>query len=123
MSKKSSPKITKAAKSDFTKITFKPDLEKFGMTHIDDDLEAVLKKRVYDIAGCLPQPMKVFLNEERIKIKGFKDYVQLYLQPEREDMPKPTIVHQKVNDRWEVAFAPSDGQFQQVKENHKKGSE
>ena len=36
---------------DFTKITFEPDLERFGMDSLDDDIVALKKKRVYDIAG------------------------------------------------------------------------
>lgn len=37
---------------EFTKITFKPDLAKFQMEEMDDDLEAIIKRRVYDIAGA-----------------------------------------------------------------------
>lgn len=54
MSKKSEPQITSnTRKEEFTRITFKPDLEKFGMAAIDDDIESLLKKRVYDLAGML----------------------------------------------------------------------
>jgi len=52
MSEKSKPAITNS-KDDFTKISFKPDLAKFGLTEIDADFEALLKKRVYDMAGCV----------------------------------------------------------------------
>lgn len=116
MSQKSTPKITAAAKQDFVKITFKPDLAKFGMTELDDDLVAVLTKRVYDLAGVV-QNVKVFLNAERIKIKSFKDYVKLYLDSVHGDLGnKPTIVYEKPGDRWEVAFAVgSHDQFQQVR--------
>ncbi|KAI8823024.1 DNA topoisomerase, partial [Fimicolochytrium jonesii] len=114
MSNKSKPKITAAAKHDYTKITFKPDLKKFGLKELDDDIIAVLTKRVYDIAGVLPG-VKVTLNKERIKIKNFKEYVKLYLDSVFGDAPaKPTIVYEKADPRWEVAFAVSDGQFQQV---------
>lgn len=44
--------ITKNSKGEeWTKITFKPDLAKFGMTEMDEDLEAIIKRRVYDMAG------------------------------------------------------------------------
>lgn len=46
-------------KKDFTQITFKPDLEKFGMTHLDDDIVALMTKRVYDLAGTTPSGVKV----------------------------------------------------------------
>src|SRR5690606_12209002 len=78
MSKMGKPKITANSKDEYTKITFKPDLAKFGMTEMDEDLEAIVKRRVYDMAGSV-KDVKVFLNGERIKIKGFKQYVDMYL--------------------------------------------
>ena len=41
------------------------------MAGIDDDTNALLMKRVYDMAGTV-RDVKVFLNDERLKIKGFK---------------------------------------------------
>ena len=41
------------------------------MEKIDDDTYALLTKRVYDLAGTM-KDVKVFLNGERLKIKGFK---------------------------------------------------
>jgi DNA topoisomerase-2 len=109
---------------EHTIITFKPDLKRFGMESLDADFEAVVKRRVYDLAGCV-KGVKVDLNGERIKIKNFKQYVDMYISSNiKKDVsegmealdsaPKPAIVHQIVNDRWEVAFTMSDGQFNQV---------
>jgi len=119
MSEKSVPQISSAGKSnDYTRISFKPDLAKFGMTCIDDDLDALFQKRVYDLAGCL-NDVKIFLNDKRIKIKGFKQYVDLYVNSVNEisgsAATKPIVLHEVVNPRWEIAFTLSDGQFQQVK--------
>ena len=118
-------KITsnKAGK-EYTQIIFKPDLKRFGMEGFDADFEAVVKRRVYDLAGCV-KGVKVDLNGERIKIKSFKQYVEMYIDSNAkkevaegmevlDSAPKPTLVHQVVNDRWEVAFTMSDGQFNQV---------
>ena len=118
-------KITsnKAGK-EYTQIIFKPDLKRFGMEGFDADFEAVVKRRVYDLAGCV-KGVKVDLNGERIKIKNFKQYVEMYIDSNAkkevaegmevlDSAPKPTLVHQVVNDRWEVAFTMSDGQFNQV---------
>lgn len=41
------------------------------MDEIDDDTNALLMKRVYDMAGTV-KDVKVFLNDERIKVKNFK---------------------------------------------------
>ncbi|KAI8914509.1 DNA topoisomerase [Gorgonomyces haynaldii] len=114
MSVKGKPVITSHSKEDFTKITFKPDLERFHMQSLDNDFVALATKRVYDMAGVC-RGVKVFLNDVRIKIKDFKDYVDLYLNHTNpETGTKPPIIYEKVNDRWEVAFTPSDGQFNQV---------
>ncbi|GMP58361.1 hypothetical protein CsSME_00022055 [Camellia sinensis var. sinensis] len=52
MGKKSEPVITKCKESEnWTKVTFKPDLAKFNMTHLEDDVVALMKKRVIDLAG------------------------------------------------------------------------
>jgi DNA topoisomerase-2 len=56
---------------EWTKITFTPELERFGMNGIDDDTYALMMKRVYDIAGTV-RDVKVFLNTERLKVKNFK---------------------------------------------------
>lgn len=67
-----SAQITENKKGEeYTRITFKPDLARFGMAEIDDDTEALLMKRVYDMAGTV-RDVKVFLNDERLKVKGFK---------------------------------------------------
>ena len=54
MSVTEKPKITSYSKKDeYTMITFKPDFQKFNMTQFDDDIIALLKKRVYDMLRML----------------------------------------------------------------------
>lgn len=95
MGKKSEPSITKCKESEnWTKVSFKPDLEKFKMTHLEDDVVALMKKRVIDIAGCLGKTVKVELNGQRVPVKSFVDYIDLYLKsasknrPESEPLPR-----------------------------------
>ena len=65
--------------------------------------------------GCtdpaMPNPLlfKVLLNGERLPIKSFMEYVELYLP----DKSVPRI-HERVSERWEVVIAATSGQFQQV---------
>lgn len=60
MTKKEEPKITSCKPTDnWTSITFKPDLAKFGMDHLEDDTLALMRKRVYDLAGVLGKTCKV----------------------------------------------------------------
>lgn len=81
MGKKSEPIITKCKAGDnWTRVTFKPDLEKFNMTHLEDDVVALMKKRVLDLAGCLGKTVKVELNGQRVPVRSFQDYVDLYLK-------------------------------------------
>ena len=40
-------------------MTFKPDLAKFGMTELEADTVALMRKRVYDMAGILGKGVKV----------------------------------------------------------------
>ena len=123
MEKCGEPEMTKNGRGEeYTKVTFKPDLKRFGMDSIDKDTVSLLKRRVYDLAGTVKN-VKVFLNDERLKIKNFKQYVELYLSSAAAEASaasggaaqvKPSIIHEVVNDRWEIAFAVSDGSFQQV---------
>ncbi len=80
MSAKTPPDITPCKSTDnWTCITFKPDLAKFGMTVLEEDTVALMRKRVYDVAGSIGKNTKVYLNGEKLAIKGFSDYVNLYL--------------------------------------------
>ncbi|KAF8981657.1 DNA topoisomerase 2 [Entomortierella lignicola] len=108
------PDIKPLKKGDeFTKISFKPDFTRFNMECIDADLEAVLKKRTYDLAGCV-KGVKVFLNGERIKIKNFKEYIEMYIPEPQPGEDKPKLIYDTPDPRWEIACIPSDGQFQHV---------
>ena len=49
-------------KESYTKITFYPDFNKFGMLSLDADILALFKKRVYDIAGTTDKNLKVYYN-------------------------------------------------------------
>ncbi|TPX44377.1 hypothetical protein SeLEV6574_g04534 [Synchytrium endobioticum] len=116
MSKKSEPAITPNPKEeDYTKITFSPDLAKFSLTEIDDDLEALLTRRVYDLAGVV-KDVKVYLNDKKILIKGFKQYIDMFAHSEDvlEGATNKPIIFESPNERWEIGVTVSEGQFQQI---------
>lgn len=124
MSKVSKPRITKAKnKKEYTKVTFKPDLSKFSMDSLDNDILSVLRRRVYDLCGTV-KDCNIFLNEKKLNIRNFKSYVEMYVKAIQESSPdiaieneannRTPIVHEVINDRWELAFAVSDGNFNQV---------
>ncbi|KAK2606090.1 DNA topoisomerase 2 [Conoideocrella luteorostrata] len=123
MQKMGKAKITSNKSADFVRITFKPDYNRFGMPDgIDDDLESLLYRRVYDMAGTIGS-VKVSLNGEHIKLNNFKAYCDLYAKSiaagrTAEEGGSPTCTVEMDKDkghpRWEVGFTVSDGNFQQV---------
>jgi len=109
MGTKGKAKITKYSGKDYTRITFKPDLARFGMKSLDKDIVGLMKKRAVDIAGSTDKKCKVYLNDSLVPVKDFKDYVDMYL--DSDDQPK---VYERCGDRWEYVISLSDGQFSQV---------
>ena len=113
MSVKNEPIITSFSGKDYTQITFYPDLVKFNMQLLDDDIVGLMTKRAYDLAGTV-KGINVYLNKSKIPVKGFKEYVQLYseaIQKENESENVPNILFD-IHPNWEIAIVPSNGQFQ-----------
>jgi DNA topoisomerase II len=67
MKQKEKPKIDKFSGNDWTRVTFWPDFQKFGMKGFDNDTLHLLQRRVYDIAGTTDEKVKVFLNGSLIR--------------------------------------------------------
>ena len=115
MLKFNEPKIEDYSKEDFTCITFEPDLSRFGMTELDDDIVALFEKRVFDMAGVTPKSVSVYLNNKKLNVKNFEDYIHMYLDATKEeDEMDPPIVYESPHERWEVGMSLSESQFQQV---------
>ena len=109
------PKIEDYSKDDYTCITFEPDLSRFGMTELDDDIVALFEKRVFDMAGITPKSVSVYLNNKKLNVKNFEDYIHMYLDASKEeDEMDPPIVYERPHERWEVGMSLSESQFQQV---------
>ncbi|XP_056367706.1 DNA topoisomerase 2-alpha [Oenanthe melanoleuca] len=99
---------------DYTCVTFQPDLSKFKMTILDKDIVALMSRRAYDIAGST-KDVKVFLNGQRLPVKGFRSYVDLYLKDKVDETGNALkVIHEEVNSRWEVCLTLSEKGFQQV---------
>lgn len=111
---KSEPTITPvdSTEKDYTKVTFYPDFAKFGMTGFDEDIVLLMKRRVYDVAGCTDKSLKCYLNKQEIPIRTFPDYVALY-PAFGEDLKKSSVIS-RVNERWEVSVRVSNIGQQQV---------
>ena len=110
------PKITKATKvKPYTKVTFKPDYQRLGLSASSDqssaltpDLVALLKRRVYDISAVTDKTIKVKYNSQLVPAKNFDQYISLYIGDDKR-------AYEVSNERWEyaVALSPSS-EFLQV---------
>eukprot|EP00811_Abedinium_folium_P035186 NODE_7_length_4662_cov_6.859757.p1 GENE.NODE_7_length_4662_cov_6.859757~~NODE_7_length_4662_cov_6.859757.p1 ORF type:complete len:1097 (-),score=373.23 NODE_7_length_4662_cov_6.859757:1266-4556(-) len=117
MSVKGKPRIEDYSGAEYTRVTFWPDLPRFGMTKLDDDIVGLMMKRAYDIAGSTDKRCKVRLNTTVLPVCNFEQYVHLYtdrLNTGEEGETTNFVLYEKCNDRWEVGFSISDGSFQQV---------
>lgn len=106
MSKNTEAKIDRTSQH-YTRITYKPDLKRFGMKNIDDDSFKIMEKRVYEIAGCNPN-LTIYFNGKRIIMNSFKDYCQMYIED------NGLLIYEENKD-WQVGISVSPtGSFQQV---------
>ena len=107
------PCITSCKTKPYTKISFKPDLERMGLKTLDDDFKNLLKRRVYDIDAITDKSVKVKYNNQSLSVKNlnFENYVNLYIGT-KSDTPR---IYEVANERWEyaVCLAPNE-EFTQV---------
>ncbi|XP_058818092.1 DNA topoisomerase 2 [Topomyia yanbarensis] len=115
MGKAGEPKIREDfSGDDYTKITFSPDLKKFKMEKLDDDIVGLMSRRAFDVAAST-RGVSVFLNGKKLPVKTFKDYIDLYIKDQQDDIGAPVkVCYENANERWEVAVTLSDRGFQQV---------
>jgi DNA topoisomerase II len=97
--------VVKKAKTNHTEISYITDLEKFGLTDIDDDHYKMIEKRIYDIAAC-NTGLKIYFNGDLININTFEDYIKLYTQEYFYEFKK--------DKTWSLGIALSQNGFQQV---------
>ena len=107
----SEPVITKMRGSKpYTKVSFKPDYRRFGITGLTPDMIALFKKRFYDICAVTDQSekkIKFGYNGAPSPIKNFQQYIDLYIASAKRVY--------EASERWEyaVSLAPSH-EFTQV---------
>lgn len=114
MSRAGPAQVTNYTGSPYTRITFWPDYARFGCENLTPDLRALLRRRVYDLAGLAHA--SVFLNGHKIPLRHFQHFTELFLDKTLKR------VYEAVTDPqdpsltvWEVVACPSpDGTFRQV---------
>ncbi|KAG7397046.1 hypothetical protein PHYBOEH_001324 [Phytophthora boehmeriae] len=132
MRERGEPEITEFTGKDatnFTRVSFSPDLSKFDMEKLTASMTRVLKKRVFDVAGCLSD-VKVTLNGKEVPISGFESYIKAFCHSTttiKAAEPRKGVtdngaevsagqdhIYSRVNKRWEIGVLPSDVGFVQV---------
>jgi DNA topoisomerase-2 len=108
------PTITKCSGKPYTKVVFKPDYTKLGLSGLSPNMLSLLKKRIYDIGAVTDhsvKKIKVSLNDQLIPVKNFQQYIDLYIGTKEETKR----VYESFSERWEYAVAISEThEFQQV---------
>jgi DNA topoisomerase-2 len=108
---KGTPKIVACKTKPYTKITFKPDYERLGLSGLTPDMISLFHKRVYDIAAVTKKNIKVKFNRSLLPVKSFLQYIQYYFGGDE----KVGVVYEEFGERWEIGVALSTtGEFQQV---------
>uniref|UniRef100_A0A8C2TNK3 DNA topoisomerase 2 n=1 Tax=Coturnix japonica TaxID=93934 RepID=A0A8C2TNK3_COTJA len=114
MMKTSEPKIKHFEGDDYTCITFQPDLSKFKMEKLDKDIVSLMTRRAYDLAGSC-KGVKVMLNGKKLPVNGFRSYVDLYVKDKLDETGVALkVIHEVVNERWDVCLTLSEKGFQQI---------
>ena len=103
--------VTKYTGKPYTKISFRPDYKRLGLSGLTAGMKSLLKRRVYDLAAVTDKKIKIKYNSDIIPVKHFQQYVDLYIGSKGETKR----VYEEGNVRWEyaVCLSPTE-EFQQV---------
>jgi len=105
------PKVKKSTAKPYTKVSWLPDYERFGIEKLTDDMFNLFKKRTYDIGVVTDKSVRVKFNGNAVPNKNFEQYMDVYIGPKSESKRIFEIPHK----RWEIGacLSPLD-EFTQV---------
>jgi len=108
MTKRTPADVKASSKVPYTQISFIPDYERFGMKNMSDDIYKLFHRRVIDACATTPKDVSVYFNGEKLMIKDFEKYCELFL-----DKKEQPFVYEACGERWEVvASISSSGSFE-----------
>ena len=98
------PKITSFKGKPYTKIVFEPDFAKLNMpsSGINTKIEAIIRRRAYELAATTYDQVKVFFNEELVKVNTWDKYMAMYV-PDNSNR-----FSMNVNERWRICLGVID---------------
>ena len=104
MTEKTKPSVTKKkCEKGLVKITFKPDLEKFKLKKLTEDIVSLLERRVYDACATTNENVSLYYNGKKLGYKNFEKYVDLYIGNKKD----VTRIYDH-NSRWSICVCHSD---------------
>jgi len=110
MSSKNKPSVTKYSNAlGYTKVTFTPDLARFNLASLTDDVKRLFERRTYDACACTSTRVKVYYNGTQLPCTTFEKYVDCYIG----DKTTTERVFAKQTN-WDVCVASSSQGFRQV---------
>jgi DNA topoisomerase-2 len=109
MLEKEKPSVRSSSKQPYTKISFLPDYERFGLSGITDDIYQLFKRRTIDAAACTNKSVTVTFNDEKLPVKDFEKYAELFV-----DKTQSPLIYEKCNDRWEIAVSIAKEGYDQI---------
>jgi DNA topoisomerase-2 len=96
------PVIAKSKVKPYTRVSFRPDYARFGLTtnNLTSDMIALFLKRTYDIAAVTDKTVKVKYNGNLIPVRHFQQYVDLYIGAKGGETGVKRI-YENPDPRWE----------------------
>ena len=96
------PVITKTKVKPYTRVSFRPDYARFGLSgnNLTADMAALFLKRTYDIAAVTDKTVKVKYNGQLVPVRHFQQYVDLYIGA-KGDAAAVKRIYENPDPRWE----------------------
>lgn len=108
MTERVKPTVKASSKAPYTQITFTPDYQRFGITNITEDIYKLFHRRVIDACATTNKEVSVSFNGEKILIKDFEKYCELFL-----DKKEQPLIYEACGERWEIGASISNsGSFE-----------
>ncbi len=108
MTERVKPTVKSSSKAPYTQITFTPDYERFGIKNITEDIYKLFHRRVIDACATTNKDVSVSFNGEKISIKDFEKYCELFL-----DKKEQPLIYEACGERWEIGASISNsGSFE-----------
>ena len=98
------PVIKRSTVKPYTKVSWLPDYERFGIEKLTPTMFKLFKKRTYDIAAVTDKQVVVKFNSNTLPIRTFEQYINMYIG--KKDQTKRLFESSK-NGRWEYAVCLS----------------